>query len=367
MNIHRWRKLAGSDPSTYELITKIQTLQKRLIAKTEEVVEKELVISQKEKLYRDVKEVLQRQPGPEILEELRVVKEAVKIKIRECKSLASELNMYHTQVNEYKYELDKLNREYQSLKKKYYERKRRDRENKAAAALAQVAVATANSNQYMKKTPAALRHAHKKQSKIGASIQYKSGVGDPSNGQSYSNYQDSTVSSSIGAAATPTPSMLGYQPIRTSTSALLRANPDVIKRLTKVEESDNQNRVNVKVKSATSFTTKGNDNNINGNEVNDHTKGLESNAHTDILTAVVVQAGDEAEKAIAAIQAAVGQEGQIILDSSVATSASVNDQQVPNSDGGDEDYPHKNEKMNNSISDTGDGLVLPPLPNLRSL
>lgn len=33
----RWRKLEGSDPSTYEMIQKIQTLQKRLIAKTEEV------------------------------------------------------------------------------------------------------------------------------------------------------------------------------------------------------------------------------------------------------------------------------------------------------------------------------------------
>jgi hypothetical protein len=37
MNVHRWRKLEGSDPSTLEMIQKIQTLQKRLIAKTEEV------------------------------------------------------------------------------------------------------------------------------------------------------------------------------------------------------------------------------------------------------------------------------------------------------------------------------------------
>merc|ERR1719240_230122 len=35
MNVHRWRKLEGSDPATYEMIQKIQTLQKRLIAKTE--------------------------------------------------------------------------------------------------------------------------------------------------------------------------------------------------------------------------------------------------------------------------------------------------------------------------------------------
>ncbi|KAJ3145612.1 hypothetical protein HDU89_006976 [Geranomyces variabilis] len=121
LNIHRWRKLCGSDPSTYELITKIQTLQKRLIAKTEQVVEKELVIHQKEKLYKEVKDVLQRQPGPEVMEELRVVREAVRGKVRECKALASELNMYHSQVNEYKYEIERVNRELQDLKKKYYE------------------------------------------------------------------------------------------------------------------------------------------------------------------------------------------------------------------------------------------------------
>ena len=44
MNVHRWRKLEGSDPSTYELIQKIQSLQKRLIAKKEEIVEKELTL-----------------------------------------------------------------------------------------------------------------------------------------------------------------------------------------------------------------------------------------------------------------------------------------------------------------------------------
>merc|ERR1719247_2790288 len=38
MNVHRWRKLEGSDPATYEMIQKVKMLQKRLIAKTEEVV-----------------------------------------------------------------------------------------------------------------------------------------------------------------------------------------------------------------------------------------------------------------------------------------------------------------------------------------
>ncbi|KAJ3282786.1 hypothetical protein HDU79_009664 [Rhizoclosmatium sp. JEL0117] len=130
MNIHRWRKLSGSDPTMFELITKMQALQKRLILKTEEVVEKETVINQKDKLYLEVKNLLQRQPGPEVLEELRMLKGSMKAKVRECKSLASELNMYHSQVNEYKYEIQRLGQEYQDLKKRYYELKKKDRDDR---------------------------------------------------------------------------------------------------------------------------------------------------------------------------------------------------------------------------------------------
>lgn len=72
LNVHRWRKLEGSDPSTYEMIQKIQTLQKRLIAKTEEVVEKDLLIQEKEKLYMELKNILARQPGPEVAEQLSI-------------------------------------------------------------------------------------------------------------------------------------------------------------------------------------------------------------------------------------------------------------------------------------------------------
>ena len=34
MNVHRWRKLEATDQENYERILKIQTLQRRLIAKT---------------------------------------------------------------------------------------------------------------------------------------------------------------------------------------------------------------------------------------------------------------------------------------------------------------------------------------------
>merc|ERR1712070_663533 len=126
MNVHRWRKLEGSDPDTYEMIQKIQTLQKRLIAKTEEVVEKDLLIQEKEKLYVELKNILARQPGPEVAEQLSVYQQNLRDKTRQMKAMASELNMYQAQVNEYKYEIERLSRELTEVKKRYFDHKRRE-------------------------------------------------------------------------------------------------------------------------------------------------------------------------------------------------------------------------------------------------
>jgi hypothetical protein len=125
INIHRWRKLEGTDPETHDLLQKIQSLQKRLIGKTEEVVEKELIIQQKEKLYQELKIVLARQPGPEIVEQVNSYQQAIKDKTNQLKAMASELNMYQSQVSEYKGEIEALHREMQMIKKRYFEQKRK--------------------------------------------------------------------------------------------------------------------------------------------------------------------------------------------------------------------------------------------------
>lgn len=124
LNVHRWRKLEGSDPSTYEMIQKIQTLQKRLIAKTEEVVEKDLLIQEKEKLYMELKNILARQPGPEVAEQLSIYQANLREKTKQMKAMASELNMYQAQTNEYKYEIERLVRELNDMKRKYFEMRR---------------------------------------------------------------------------------------------------------------------------------------------------------------------------------------------------------------------------------------------------
>jgi chromosome segregation ATPase len=130
MNVHRWRKLEGSDPATYEMIQKIQTLQKRLIQKTEQVVEKDLLIQEKEKLYVELKNILARQPGPEVAEQLSVYQSSIKEKTRQMKAMASELNMYQAQINEHKYEIERMTRELQDTKRKYYDQRRKEQINR---------------------------------------------------------------------------------------------------------------------------------------------------------------------------------------------------------------------------------------------
>ena len=134
MNIHRWRKLEASDPSQYEMILKIHALQKRLILKTEEVVEKELQITEKEKLYVELKNVLARQPGPEIGEQVSMYQAALRQKTKQMKRLAGELNMYESQSVEYRFEIERLATELQNTKKKWFSMKKadQDRRNKEA-------------------------------------------------------------------------------------------------------------------------------------------------------------------------------------------------------------------------------------------
>jgi chromosome segregation ATPase len=114
------------------MIQKIQALQKRLIAKTEEVVEKDLLVREKEKLYKELKAILSRQPGPEVAEQVSVYQRQLREKTRQMKAMASELNMYQAQTSEYKYEVDKLTRDLGDVKKRYFDHKRRQEADRGA-------------------------------------------------------------------------------------------------------------------------------------------------------------------------------------------------------------------------------------------
>ena len=83
-----------------------------------------MLIQEKEKLYVELKNILARQPGPEVAEQLSVYQQNLKEKTRQMKAMASELNMYQAQVNEYKYEIERLNAEMNQVKQRYFAKMR---------------------------------------------------------------------------------------------------------------------------------------------------------------------------------------------------------------------------------------------------
>ena len=150
MNVHRWRKLEGSDPASYELIQKVQALQKRLIEKTEDIgmvllfwrflvsswldvnfisfseqrikyllkVIKEMQVQEKEKMYIELRQILARQPGPELTEQLSEYKRAIKQKVKQLKTLTAELNMAESAQQAQDMDIQRLANELQVIKTK---------------------------------------------------------------------------------------------------------------------------------------------------------------------------------------------------------------------------------------------------------
>ncbi|XP_076017313.1 cilia- and flagella-associated protein 58 [Genypterus blacodes] len=131
INIHRWRQLEGSDPDKYELIQKIQSLQKRLIAKTQELEESELLLQEKERLYVDLKHILARQPGPEAAEQLQQCHWSIREKNKKLKALKAEAWMLDSKMNEYKSENQSLANELADVKKKYLCEKKKSSEQRS--------------------------------------------------------------------------------------------------------------------------------------------------------------------------------------------------------------------------------------------
>jgi hypothetical protein len=64
-----------------------------------QAVEKDLLIQEKEKLYIELKNILARQPGPEVADQLSVYQGNLREKTKQMKAMAAELNMYQVRTH----------------------------------------------------------------------------------------------------------------------------------------------------------------------------------------------------------------------------------------------------------------------------
>ena len=120
---HRWRKLEGIDPDSLELHYKISLLQKRLISKTEECVEKEITIQDLTKELSNSKKLANKKPLFEIEESIKKYKQELTKQYDRMKAIIAELNMYRNQVEEYKSDNNRVKKENIELQNKYHELK----------------------------------------------------------------------------------------------------------------------------------------------------------------------------------------------------------------------------------------------------
>ena len=125
LNVHRWRKLEGSDPVRFDLLQKIQILQKRLIQQTEATVEAAQTADEQRKLYEGMKEMLARQPGPEVVEVLSKYERGEREKAKQMRAMCAEMNMLNAQVAALKWDNEKLEVDKVELRKKMMEQRRR--------------------------------------------------------------------------------------------------------------------------------------------------------------------------------------------------------------------------------------------------
>jgi len=70
INVHRWRALEVTEPDKFKLIKRAAALRRRVMEAQDEAAKRDLEVQEKERLYVELKQVLARQPGPEVEEQV---------------------------------------------------------------------------------------------------------------------------------------------------------------------------------------------------------------------------------------------------------------------------------------------------------
>ena len=84
-NKERWRHVGEIDYDIYELMQKIQDIQKKLIKKTEEIITTELDISTQEQTIDNIKNILEQQPDSKEAQKFSILQKNIRSKTRKLK------------------------------------------------------------------------------------------------------------------------------------------------------------------------------------------------------------------------------------------------------------------------------------------
>ena len=94
-------------------------MQRRLIAKTEEVNQKEQLIQEKEKLYIKLKAIVARQSGTDMAEPLEKYKQKIKDETNRLKKLKEDIKNYRMTIRNYELEIKRIDEYVEKLQNKW--------------------------------------------------------------------------------------------------------------------------------------------------------------------------------------------------------------------------------------------------------
>lgn len=102
---------------------KINLLQKRLITKTEECVEKEITIQDLTKELSNCKKIANKRPTYEIEESIKLYKQELQKNAEKMKAVIAERNLFENQAEDFKTENNRVKKENTEIQMKYNEMK----------------------------------------------------------------------------------------------------------------------------------------------------------------------------------------------------------------------------------------------------
>ncbi len=132
INVHRWRRLKDTSAETYNMLKQLRTLQRAIIEKGAQVEAKDKQIQEKEKLYVALRRTLARQPGSEVVEQLRLYAATLREKREKHLAMKKDLKECQAKVFECKADLQRLQQDLQQVKEEYFLRRRREQTALAA-------------------------------------------------------------------------------------------------------------------------------------------------------------------------------------------------------------------------------------------
>lgn len=126
LNVHRWRKIEATDPEKFELIMKIQEIQRNIIEKSDQIQKQEQTIREKEAELFEYKNVIARYQYSNADEEIVKFQQTIKDKTQNMKQMVFELKNSKAQIEQLSLEIEVLKSKITKSEQEYFEKRKNE-------------------------------------------------------------------------------------------------------------------------------------------------------------------------------------------------------------------------------------------------